>query len=54
MKKVLYGRTITIKISEETRKIIERISERDEETLGSATRLLIQTGIESLGIKSRA
>jgi hypothetical protein len=54
MKTVQYGRTLTIKISDNQRKIIQQISERKEETLGSATRLLIDAGIASLGIKCRA
>ena len=52
MKKVQFGRAISIKISEKQRRIIDKMAEREDMTLGSSTRLLIDAGIKALGISA--
>lgn len=42
--------SINIKLPPEQRKAIEDISERNQSSLGAATRLLLKAGMKSLGI----
>ncbi len=48
MRKVELGHTITVKLSEQQRRIIEAFANRQEVSLGSATRFILTRGINAL------
>ena len=50
MKKVEYHDAITIKLSENQRHVIERLADRQETTLGAATRQILEKGIAAMGL----
>lgn len=50
MKKVEYHDAITVKLSEKQRHAIERLADREETTLGSATRQILEQGIAAMGL----
>ncbi len=52
MRKVEYNEQLTIKLSKEQRRIVEALADRQESSLGSAARFLIDRGISAAGLSA--
>lgn len=52
MRKVEYNQQLTIKLSPEQRAIVEGLASRQETSLGSAARFLLDRGISATGLRA--
>jgi hypothetical protein len=52
MKKVEFNEALSLKLSKEQRAIIEGLATRQETSLGTATRFILEKGIMALGLRS--
>lgn len=51
MRKVEYNEQLTLKLSREQRQIVEGLADRQETSLGSAARFLLDRGISAAGLR---
>lgn len=52
MRKVEYNEQLTLKLSREQRQIVECLAYRQETSLGSAARFLLDRGISAAGLRA--
>ncbi len=52
MRKVEYNEQLTLKLSPEQRAIVEGLADRQETSLGSAARFLLEKGISAAGLRA--
>ena len=52
MHRVMFNQSLSIKISEQTRRNIERISEKQNWTLGESARYLIDAGMKAINMRT--